>query len=60
MAQNDICIKEWSEVLDFLVRLTSSKERIQEIRIKKHEKDKWTVSITKQRNNAVGLHDLFW
>jgi hypothetical protein len=59
-------MKDWNEVLEFLARLGhdqragNSKENIQEIRIKKYEKNKWKVSITKERNAGVGLHDLFW
>lgn len=59
--KKDICMKQtWSEVLDFLVRINGSKERIREINIKQYENNKWKVSVIKDRPRGVGIHDLFW
>lgn len=56
---NDICMKDFNEVITYLVQLKNNKDSIREIRIKKYE-NKWKVSVTRQPKTGVGIHDLFW
>lgn len=52
-------MKDFNEVINYLMRLNVSSDSIKEIRIKKHEK-KWKVFVSRLPKNGVGLHDLFW
>ena len=52
-------MKDFNEVINYLVQLKNNKDSIREIRIKKYE-NKWKVSVTKLPKTGVGIHDLFW